>query len=416
MQGDKLCSDWDINVQYDLARKLSASPHGETFAVHLACIIDRRLKSRTTQQQWDIIYRETDRFIVRLQHVLKYVWSFAYQSDVCQALEASMNHATLMWLKEQSSEGTENDRALQFLKIKRAIEQKLYDLRGLVSYFRLPASFGVAGSMDKIWPLLQQNGHFTMTHVEPMIEYLEGIDFDPSTICLLRAYSRAVNGPSRVDIEKAKMTEGASPFAVALSQSKGMSAMTFDTFLHKDTLSYFRKSICLAMDDSEGWFVLLKRRNLLGGQGMEQYVSRLKSEWANGRRGEPTLSVLEELYRHDRDFAQMPLAEFCTLLTSLNIPSVQVETVKLTTWLDEQTNKTRAASETTFNASQGLRAWLVKNGICDETQVDALIARLRQSGVESVETIQGFDKDDLKECGFNTVQAIKTIKALEAKK
>ena len=192
--------------------------------------------------------------------------------------------------------------------------------------------------------------------------------------------------------------------------------MSVNTFMHDNKLSYFRKAICLAMDDSEGWYALLKKRGLLGGQGMGQYVSRLKTQWANGRSGEPTWSVLQELFRHDREFAQLGLTEFCTLLNSLDIPSVQAEVVKLTSWLEEQTNKTRAASETSFSANCGLRKWLLENRVCDDTNVDTFIARLREAGTETVDDLRGFDKGDLKECGFNITQANRVLDAFSKKR
>lgn len=206
-----------------------------------------------------------------------------------------------------------------------------------------------------------------------------------------------------------------SPFASAVMQSKGATVMSINTFMYDEKLSYFRKAICLAMDEAEGWYALLKKRGLLGGQGMEQYVSRLKTQWANHRSGEPTLSVLQELFRHDREFAQLGLTEFCALLNSLNIASVQAEVVKLTSWLEEQTNKTRAASETSFSANSGLRKWLLENRVCDNTNVDTFIVRLREAGTETVDDLRLFDKSDFKECGFNITQANRAFEALKKK-
>jgi hypothetical protein len=183
--------------------------------------------------------------------------------------------------------------------------------------------------------------------------------------------------------------------------------------LHDDKLAHFRKAICIAMDETEGWYALLKVRGLLGGAKMEAEVFRLRSAWEKNRSGEPTLSVLRQLFRYDQDFAKMGLVQLCDILTSLNISAVQAEVVKLTSWLQDKTAQAKNASETAFSANSDLRGWLLTNRICTTSDVDALIASLRTAGVTSIESIRGFDKEDLKECGFNTVQAIQTVKALK---
>jgi hypothetical protein len=74
--------------------------------------------------------------------------------------------------------------------------------------------------------------------------------------------------------------------------------------------------------------------------------------------------------------------------------------------------KTQEKSSTAFSAQGELRAWLVQNNICEEEEVDSLVLKLRGEGVRNVADLQGFDKDDLKELGFSTRQAIAVVKKI----
>ncbi len=176
---------------------------------------------------------------------------------------------------------------------------------------------------------------------------------------------------------------------------------------------HYRTSILIQMDKTEGWFQLLKNRKLLGTNEMEVWVANIRREWEHAHRGAPTLTVFSELSSRDPHFAQMDLATFAQELINLNIPSVTAEVVTLTSWIDAQKEKSIKASEVAYSAQSDLRSWLLKNNICDATEVDALITHLRKAGVKNVDNIRGFDKSELKECGFNTVQAIAILKALK---
>ena len=204
-----------------------------------------------------------------------------------------------------------------------------------------------------------------------------------------------------------------SPLAATIAQQTGLRTLTVTDFLNQESLRHFRTAICLAMNDSIGWERLLKVKGLLGGEGMEQFVSKLKTDWENHRKGDPTLTILTDLVSNDREFASLDLTSFAKLLNSLNLLHVQNEVVKMTSWLDQKASNLKEKSETSYNVQSDLRSWLLKNEICDAIEVDNLIPKLRAAGVKSVESIKDFDKDDLKECGFNTVQAIATIRALK---
>lgn len=404
-----MCYEWSVLIQAELAKRLAASPHGESFCIHLACIEDRKRGSRECETQWSIIEQGESNRSKRIASFLRYAWSFAMQDDVFDALRKSNNDHTLRWI---SSNENDDDRALQFLKLKRAIKTKLPDFHGLVSFFGLPPALASSGNTGQIWALLNQGGLFSQTNTSRMRQYLENIHFDQEVLNMFRSYEGEAAPPSRAAAEPMEIEQEDSPFASAISQSKGAAAMTVNTLLHDDKLAHFRKAICISMDETEGWYALLRMRGLLGGQKMEAEVFRLRTAWENNRSGEPTMSVLKQLFRHDAEFAQLGLTQFCNVLTSLNIPAVQAEVIKLTSWLQDKTSKAQTASETAFSATSDLRGWLLSNRICTTNDVDALITSLRKAGVTSTDSIRGFDKDDLKECGFNTVQAIQTIKAL----
>jgi len=204
-----------------------------------------------------------------------------------------------------------------------------------------------------------------------------------------------------------------SPFAAVIAQQTAFKMLTVRNLLDNGDLQHFRTSIFIQMDESQAWELFLKRRGMLGTDAMEQYVSKIKAQWERNRGGNPTLTIMSEFAARAPDFANMELARFAQELIELNIPSVTTEVVKLTSWIDSQKDRLTKASETAYSSQSDLRSWLLKNGICDTTKVDELIPHLRKAGVMTIENIRGFDKSELKECGFNTVQAIAILKALK---
>ena len=204
-----------------------------------------------------------------------------------------------------------------------------------------------------------------------------------------------------------------SPLATAVSQQNISRYQSVSTFINSENLRHFRTLICSKMDELYVWEMLLRARGLLGGEGMEVYVSKLKNQWENNRGGDPTLTILSELVRTDKDFGSMDLSAFSENLKTFNIKSVNDELDKLTTWLNSQSTKIKEKSETSYVVQSDLRSWLLKNNICDTSEVDILIPRLQREGVKNIDTIRGFSKEDLKACGFKTAQAIATINALK---
>jgi hypothetical protein len=202
-----------------------------------------------------------------------------------------------------------------------------------------------------------------------------------------------------------------SPFASAVASQK---TLTVRSLMEDSNLRHFRTSIFIQMDETQGWELFLKRRGLLGGAAMETYISNIKAQWERNRGGEPTMTILSEQARHDSSFASTELSRFAQELIALNIPAVQTEVIKLTSWIDAQKEQTAASSATAYTAQSELRSWLLKNNICDITEVDILIPHLRKAGVVTIDDIRGFDKSELRECGFNPVQAIKILKKLAA--
>jgi hypothetical protein len=101
------------------------------------------------------------------------------------------------------------------------------------------------------------------------------------------------------------------------------------------------------------------------------------------------------------------------MLTDLGLPNVTKEVQKIQDWIGKQNNKTKQASDTVFDVQTTFRAWLIEKGICEDADVDRLLPELAREGVSDVKHLDGFDKDDLKQCGFNTRQAIAVLKALK---
>lgn len=197
----------------------------------------------------------------------------------------------------------------------------------------------------------------------------------------------------------------ASPLAEAVATSG--TYMNVNHLFTKTELRHFCQCILLAMDETEAWLSLLKKRSLLAGAGMEALVSELRTNWERQRSGEPSKRIITEV------FATMEAREFLSLLNSLCIGQVSTEVVKLTSWLDKQEEQRKRASEQVYEAQSTLRQWLLKHQICEAEEVDVLIPRLAKEGVSQVKHLNGFDKDDLKACGFTTRQAIAIVKAVE---
>lgn len=202
------------------------------------------------------------------------------------------------------------------------------------------------------------------------------------------------------------------PLAKAMQRQVISRASTVSSFVYEDQFSHFRTAIFSIMDEHGAWEKLLQTRNLLGGQDMEKFVSTMKRHWAKDRSGEPTRNIIIQLMQNDDDFRCAPLTEFAEELIRLNISDVTANVVKMTSFFDDKIKKAKKSNNMAYQTQFDLRKWLLKHEICEEDQVDVLVPKLQGAGVIHVKSIQGFSKEDLKECGFNTVQAIATLKAL----
>lgn len=200
------------------------------------------------------------------------------------------------------------------------------------------------------------------------------------------------------------------PLAAAIA-SQQRQVVTTQSFL-QDSSNALRNSLLLAMDESEAWFALLAAKNLLHGPEMEKWVAGLRKEWTASRANEPSLQVVRNLCQHDAEFARGTLVDLANLLNALKIPAVTQAISKAVEFYEGKQAKTQEKSSTAFSAQGELRAWLVQNGICEEEEVDSLVLKLRGEGVRNVADLQGFDKDDLKELGFSTRQAIAVVKKI----
>ncbi len=188
---------------------------------------------------------------------------------------------------------------------------------------------------------------------------------------------------------------------------------TVSTLFNSPEYDHYRTAILLEMDKTRGWVTFLGNRKLLGTTAMEQWKAGMLTQWERNRSGNPTMTTFTQIMQRDAAFAKTSIFEFAQELINLNIPSVTAEVVTLTSWITSQSEQSSKASEVAFTAQANLRSWLLKNGICEATKVDELIPRLRNAGVNTIDNIRGFDKGELKECGFNTVQAIAILKALK---
>lgn len=176
--------------------------------------------------------------------------------------------------------------------------------------------------------------------------------------------------------------------------------------------AHFRDIIYATMNETGTWIAFLKGRNLLSGQAAERRVASLRNDFEVHKRGNPMSSVMEDLCQ-DRSFATTDLDVFCGELIALGNHSVTTEVVKLQSWIAAQKQTKESRNQTAFDAQSQLRQWLTHHRICDPADVDSLLMRLRGEGVGTVADLAGFTKQDLKECGFTTVQAIRAEKALE---
>lgn len=202
------------------------------------------------------------------------------------------------------------------------------------------------------------------------------------------------------------------PFANAFAEQDSMREQTVADFLTKTDYEHFRNGIFVAMDNSMGWVRYLSVKKLLVGDVMEKEVARLKTAWESNRGGKPTLTILTGLARNSK-FASQDLRVFIRDLLNLNIESVQVAALELQTWLTKKLSEAESKSQQTFDTQSILREWFIRHKICPESNVDNLILKVQNDGVESLDDLKFMTVDNLKECGFNTVQANKLLKSFE---
>jgi hypothetical protein len=200
------------------------------------------------------------------------------------------------------------------------------------------------------------------------------------------------------------------PLAATLRQQRQQNLSTI-AFL-EDTTNHYRNALLTAMDECGAWKALLAKRGLLGGQQMEAWVAKLGREWTATRSNNPSWQVLQQLLLNDRDFAAGSLEELATALSGIGVDAAVANMVSFyCTRKDQQ----QAKSTEAFSAQNSLRAWLVPT-VCDDGEADALVLKLRDAGVRNVEDLRDFDKDDLKEAGFNVRQANTVVRKMQEQK
>ena len=190
---------------------------------------------------------------------------------------------------------------------------------------------------------------------------------------------------------------------------------TVRSFVQEDRFNHFRTIIFAAMDETGGWVKLLAARGLLAGEAVEKQVSQLKTQWSANRGGKPTETIILELMHNDEDFADSSIQDFAAELVSLDIKDVNTAVVKLTSFLEDKQKKAKKKNTTAYDAQSELRSWLLQQNICDEEEVDSLIIKVGKEGVKEVSSLDDFTKNDLKDLGFSTFQALALIKAFNQK-
>lgn len=225
-------------------------------------------------------------------------------------------------------------------------------------------------------------------------------------------YAPKMDAPRPFLVEKNQHVEEEmqNPLAATLRQQRQQNLSTI-AFL-EDTTNHYRNALLTAMDECSAWKALLAKRGLLGGQQMEAWVAKLGREWTETRSNNPSWQVLTQLLLNDRNFASGSLEELATALSGIGVDAAVANMVSFyCTRKDQQ----QAKSTEAFSAQNSLRAWLVPT-VCDDGEADALVHKLRGAGVRNVEDLRDFDKDDLKEAGFNVRQANTIVRRLQEQK
>ncbi len=201
---------------------------------------------------------------------------------------------------------------------------------------------------------------------------------------------------------------------LAVVQKKSQ-VLTTASFL-SDVDNHYLKTICVSMNETFAWKKLLEKKGLLSGEGVEKWVAALSGEWENTRKNNPALQVLTTISSGDPDFANLDLYQFGKILTGMGISKVDEEVVKFTSWLDAQTTKSTKKNTAAYNAQNDLRNWFIKNGICDDGDVDSIVQLLRSPavGVSTVEDLRHLEKQDLKDAGISIAMANKIIRVFKA--
>jgi len=204
-------------------------------------------------------------------------------------------------------------------------------------------------------------------------------------------------------------SSGLSALALAATTKTKARSVTVQQFhaSNEDVFVHYRATIYAALNETETWIKYLAARGLLAGEGVEKMVAQLKRNFAEDRKGNPAKTIVGQLC-HDKEFATTLLTEWCEQLLDLGNDVVTTEVLKLRTWLTDKEEKQNTASTESFNAQSELRQWFDKHGIGD---ADKLISMLRAEDCNCVETLAGFSKQDLKDCGLTIGQANKVLKA-----
>ena len=163
------------------------------------------------------------------------------------------------------------------------------------------------------------------------------------------------------------------------------------------------KKISTVMDEYGAWLQMLKNRNALKGDQMETFVAKLDELWADWQQGEPTLAAFGVLI--DEKFIETPLTDFFAELSKID--SIALVVGEVASYIDSRQVKD------SFDDRSKMREWLNKNKICKKEDATKLINALSVNDINSVDDLDGYERDDLKEVGFKGAQVIKAFKALK---
>jgi hypothetical protein len=174
---------------------------------------------------------------------------------------------------------------------------------------------------------------------------------------------------------------------------------------------YHRNALLLALNHTGGWKKFLANMGYLRGEVVERDVAHEARVWEETHSNDPAWKFIEIILDTNEEFAKGSLDELAKRLAGC---AVETEVGKMLSHYKTKEDEQTRANDAAYTAQNTLRAWLV-NGICKETEADALVNALRREGFERVDQLQGLERQDLKNMGFNLQQAIEFMKKIQSK-